>query len=133
MYKKVKNEVIYIVNIACTSCDLDIAITLARNGTMELLIYILKNETLPNTILLALESLKKLLKWGKILKNINKINPISNQFEELNGKDTLENLTYNQNHSIYDYVSSILKEFFSENNNDDDIDNEINLKDTEMN
>ena len=85
------------------------------------ILYYIKNAIDPNItycidekmILGALKIIENLISIGEIFKKLHGINSVLINFENIGGKELLENLLCNKHDSVYNYSQKIIDRYFN--------------------
>ena len=64
-------------------------------------------------ILLGLKTINNLLTLGEVIKSLNGVNSVLLEFENIGGKEMLENLQCNKSQFVYDYTSNLIDNYFN--------------------
>ena len=85
------------------------------------ILYYIKNAIDPNItycidekmILGALKIIENLISIGEIFKNLNGFNPVLVNFENIGGKELLDNLLCNKSEIVYNSSLKIIEQYFN--------------------
>ena len=65
------------------------------------------------TIIIALKILNNFLTLGELFKNLNGVNTVLIEFENLGGKEMLDNLLCNKSENVFNYTSNLIDKYFN--------------------
>ena len=65
------------------------------------------------TIIIALKILNNFLTLGELFKNLNGVNTVLIEFENLGGKEMLDNLLCNKSENVFHYTSNLIDKYFN--------------------
>ena len=113
----IRKKIIKIVELLTNKRDFILADCLVKNK----ILYYIKNAIDPNItychdekiILGALKIIDNLLSIGEIFKKLHGINSVLVNFENIGGKELLENLLCNKYESVYNFSQQIIDRYFN--------------------
>ena len=65
------------------------------------------------TIIITLKILNNFLTLGELFKNLNGVNTVLIEFENLGGKEMLDNLLCNKSENVFNYTSNLIDKYFN--------------------
>ena len=114
---KIRKKSLKIIEKISNKRDYKLADFLMKNKILEYIkeaidpsITYCKDEKL---ILLGLKTINNLLTLGEVIKSLNGVNSVLLEFENIGGKEMLENLQCNKSQFVYDYTSNLIDNYFN--------------------
>lgn len=114
---KIRKKSLKIIEKISNKRDYKLADFLMKNKILEYIkeaidpsITYCKDEKL---ILLGLKTINNLLTLGEVIKSLNGVNSVLLEFENIGGKEMLENLQCNKSQFVYDYTSNLIDYYFN--------------------
>ena len=114
---KIRKKSLKIIEKISNKRDYKLADFLMKNKILEYIkeaidpsITYCKDEKL---ILLGLKTINNLLTLGEVIKSLNGGNSVLLEFENIGGKEMLENLQCNKSQFVYDYTSNLIDNYFN--------------------
>jgi len=117
---EIKKEAAWALSNACSCGTPDQVRYLVSKGVIPLFCDLLSSYD-SATVNVSLDALGIILGIGEIEAEVDGVNPHANLIVETGGADALHQLQETSNNVIYDKVSSIIEQYFDENDEDDEL------------
>jgi importin subunit alpha-6/7 len=109
---KLKKEAVYVVSYLCSSTDLEIILKLVSRGVLKSLCNILEYDKNDVVLISVLDTVYNIFYSGEFLKEYEKENRFTKEFDEYGGVTLLENLQTHTNEKIFDLTQKIMERFY---------------------